>query len=112
MIQSCTISQEEHKTIFNDLKGQCHEIFASGFFHESVSPMPLSIPLGPIRIFSRIRGDIRSSRLTTGINDTGGEFATGVNDTDGKIAAGINDTGGKIATGINDTSGKFCHQFH
>ncbi len=74
--------------------------------------MPLSIPLGPIRIFSRIRGDIRSSRLTTGINDTGGEFATGVNDTDGKIAAGINDTGGKIATGINDTSGKFCHQFH
>jgi hypothetical protein len=50
--------------------------------------------------------------LTTGINDTGGNFATGVNDTSGKIAAGINDTGGKFATGINDTGGKLCHQFH
>ncbi len=28
------------------LKGQCHEFFASGFFHESVSPQPQSIPLG------------------------------------------------------------------
>jgi hypothetical protein len=60
------------------------------FFHESVSPKPLSIPLGPFQIFSKILGDIRSSRLTTGINDTGGKFATG----------------------INDTGGKFCHQFH
>jgi hypothetical protein len=25
--------------------------FASGFFHESVSPNPLSIPLGPFRSF-------------------------------------------------------------
>jgi hypothetical protein len=75
--------------------------FASGFFHESVSPQPQSIPLGLFRIFSKIRGDIRMSRCTTtGINDTGGKFATGVNDTDSKIAAGVNDTGGK-----------FCHQF-
>ncbi len=29
------------------------------FFHKSVSPGPLSIPLGPFRIFSKIRGDIR-----------------------------------------------------
>ncbi len=29
------------------------------FFHKSVSPRPLSIPLGPFRIFSKIRGDIR-----------------------------------------------------
>ncbi len=95
------------------LKGQCvTRVFASGFFHESVSPKPLSIPLGPFRIFSKIRGDIRSSMLPTGINDTGGKFATGVNDTGNKIAAGINDTGGKFATGINDTGGKFCHQFH
>jgi hypothetical protein len=60
--------------------------FASGFLHESFSPKPPSIPSGPFRI----RGDIRSSSLTTGINDTGGKFVTGVNDTDGK----------------------FCHQFH
>jgi hypothetical protein len=29
------------------------------FFHKSVSPGPLIIPLGPFRIFSKIRGDIR-----------------------------------------------------
>ncbi len=70
------------------LKGQCHEIFAFGFFHESVSPQPQSIPLGPFQIFSKIRGDIRKSRCTTGI-----------------------DTGGKFTHGVNDTGGKFCHQF-
>ncbi len=74
--------------------------FASGFFDESVSPQPQSIALGPFQIFSKICGDIRKSRCTTGINDTGGKFATGVND-----------TGGKIAAGINDTGGKFFHQF-
>jgi hypothetical protein len=51
------------------LKGQCHEIFDYWFFHESVSHKPLSIPLGPFRIFSKIRGDIRSSRCTTGVVD-------------------------------------------
>ncbi len=51
------------------------------FFHESVSAKPLSIPLGPFRIFSKILGDIRSSRLTTGINDTGANFAADINDT-------------------------------
>jgi hypothetical protein len=30
----------------------------------------------PFQILSKIRGDIRSSRLTTGINDTGGKFET------------------------------------
>jgi hypothetical protein len=82
------------------------------FFRESFSLQPQSIPLGPFQIFSKIRGDIRKSRCTTGINDTGGKFATDVKDTDGKIAAGVRDTDGKIATGINDTGGKFCHQFH
>jgi hypothetical protein len=43
------------------------------FFHESYSPQPQSIPLGPFRIFSKIRGDIRSSRLTTGVVDTSGK---------------------------------------
>ncbi len=37
------------------------------FFHESVSPKSLSIPLGPFRIFSKNRGDIRSSGFATGI---------------------------------------------
>jgi hypothetical protein len=48
--------------------------FASGSFHESVSPQPQSIPLRPIQIFSKIRGDIRSSRFATGVNDTGGKW--------------------------------------
>ncbi len=59
--------------------------FASVLFYESVSPQPQSIPLGPFRIFSKIRGDIRKSRCTTGVNDTGGKFATGVNDIGGKL---------------------------
>jgi hypothetical protein len=75
-------------------------IFASGFFHKSVSPQPQSIPLGPFQIFSKIRGDIRKSRCTIGISNTGGKFATGAND-----------TSGKFSTGINDTGGKFCHLF-
>ncbi len=48
--------------------------FASGFFHQSVSPQPQSIPFGPFQIFSKIRGDIRRSRLTTGVVDTGGKW--------------------------------------
>jgi hypothetical protein len=43
----------------------------SGFFHESVSPRPPSIPLEPYWIFSKIRGDIRELLLITGVNDTG-----------------------------------------
>ncbi len=81
------------------LKGQCHEIIASGF-----PPAPLE----PFQIFSKIRGDIHKSRCITSINETGGKFATGVNDTGGKIAVGINDTGGKFATSVNDTGGKFA----
>ncbi len=47
------------------LMGQCHEIFdVKFFFHESVSPKPLSIIL--VRIFSKILRDIRSSRCTPG----------------------------------------------
>ncbi len=65
------------------LNGQCLEIF-SFFFHKSVSPQLQSIPLGPFRIFSKIREDIRKSRCTTSINNTCGKFATGINDTSGK----------------------------
>ncbi len=46
----------------------------SGFLHESVSPKPLIIPLGPFQIFLKICWDIRSSRCTTGVNDTGGKW--------------------------------------
>jgi hypothetical protein len=39
------------------------------FFHGSVSPKALGIPLEPFQIISKIRGDIRSSRCTTGVVD-------------------------------------------
>jgi hypothetical protein len=53
---------------------QDNEILDFWFFRESVSPKPLSTPLGPFGNFSKIRGDIRSSRCTTGVIDTGGNW--------------------------------------
>ncbi len=52
-------------SVTHSLKGQCHKIFCFLFFSWINFPQPQSIPLGPFRIFSKIRGDIRSSRLTT-----------------------------------------------
>ena len=43
------------------------------------------IPLGPFQIFSKIRGDIRSSRFATGVNDIGGKFAACVVDIGGNL---------------------------
>ncbi len=86
------------------------DFFASGFFHESVSPKSLSIPLGPFRIFSKIRGDIRSSRLTTGTATTPVAKLPPVSTTPAANFAtnftSVVDTGGKFATGVNDTGGK------
>jgi hypothetical protein len=51
--------------------------FASGFFHESVSPQPQSTPLGPfyVELFRKF-AEIFVSQGATGINDTGGKFAS------------------------------------
>ncbi len=46
-----------------------------------MSPGPMSIPLGPFRIFSKIGGDILIWMFITGVNDTGQKLFTGVNDT-------------------------------
>jgi hypothetical protein len=55
------------------LDWQCHEIFYFMLFlHESASLRPPIISLAPVQIVSEIREDIRNSRLTSGINDTGG----------------------------------------
>jgi hypothetical protein len=67
------------------LKGKVSQDFLPLVFHESVSPQPQSIPLGPFQIFSKVRRDLRKSRCTIGINDTSGKFATGINDTSDKI---------------------------
>jgi hypothetical protein len=94
--------------------------FASGFFHESPSPKPLILTLGSFRIFSKIREDIRKSRCTTGVNDTGGKLlpvsttpAANLPPESTTLAANfatsspyVVDTGGKFATGVNHTGGK------
>jgi hypothetical protein len=55
------------------LKGTVSRDFSLlGFFIISF-PQPQSIPLGPFRNFSKIRGDIPSSRLTTGVVAGGNE---------------------------------------
>ncbi len=82
-----------------------------------------SIPLGPFRLFSKTRGDICSSRCTTGVVDTIGKFAIGVFDTGGHFVPGIIDgltptanlppvsttlakLVGKFAVGVVDTGGE------
>ncbi len=77
----------------NNLKGVWHENFDFTFFHESVSPRPSSIPLEPLWIFSKIRGDIRELMFITGVNDIGDKLFSGVNDTGKKFNAGVVDTG-------------------
>jgi hypothetical protein len=92
------------------LKGQCHEIFCFWFFHESVSPQPKSIPLGPFpRKFAEIfasHGAITGIPVsTTQVANFSTSFASVV-DTFGKFATGVNNTGGKFAIGINDAGDK------
>ncbi len=48
--------------------------FFSGFFHESVSPKPLSIPLKQFQMFPKIHRDIRSPSCTTCIINTSGKW--------------------------------------
>ncbi len=71
------------------LKAVWHEIFDSGFFHESVSSRPPSIPLESFWIFSKIRRNIRELIFITGVNDTGDKLFSGVNDTGEKFIAGV-----------------------
>jgi hypothetical protein len=59
--------------------------FASGFFHESVSPSPRVFFKDRYKFCSKIRGDIRKSRCIPIINNTGCKFATNVTDNGGKI---------------------------
>ncbi len=69
------------------LKGQCHEIFASGFFHETSTPEPLKIMSGLFRIFSKF-AKIFTSQSAPPVSTTPAViFATGT--------AGVVDTGGK-----------------
>jgi hypothetical protein len=44
------------------------------FMNQFPPGLSLYVPLGPFRIFSKIRGDIHSSRFATGVIDTGGKW--------------------------------------
>jgi hypothetical protein len=58
----------------DNLKGQCHEFFCFWFFFiNQFPPSPRVSHLDRFEFFQKIRGDIRRSRLTTGVNDTGGK---------------------------------------
>jgi hypothetical protein len=79
--------------------------FCFRFFHDSSSPENNT---RVILNFLKICRDIRKSRCTTGINDTGGKYATGATTLAANFAsgtAGVVDNGGKFAT-VKDTSGK------
>ncbi len=64
-------------------KGTVSWDFDFRFFYESVSPKPLSIPLGPFQLFFKF-----TEIFATGVIDTGGKFD--------KFGAGIIDSGGKF----------------
>jgi hypothetical protein len=65
------------------LNGQCHKIFC--FWYFSLISFPPAI-----------RGDIRKSRCSTGINDTFATNFPSVVDTSGKFAASVIDTGDNL----------------
>ncbi len=76
------------------------------------SPSPRVSHQDRFEFFAKIRGDIRKSRCTTGINHSGGKIAAGINDTGGKFATGINNT--SFATSfasVVDTGGKYWEQY-
>ncbi len=52
------------------LKGQCHEIFASGFFRASSSPKPLIIALLSFQIFFQKLAEIFASPGATPVSMT------------------------------------------
>ena len=53
----------------------------------------MSTPLGPFRIFSKIREDILEWMFITGVNDTGDKLLSGVNDVSEKFIVDVVDTG-------------------
>jgi hypothetical protein len=63
---TCVRMQEVTRRLY--FKGTVSRDFLLQLF--SVNHLPPKIPLGSFRIFSKIRGDIRSSRSTTGVVDT------------------------------------------
>ncbi len=73
-VQLCTWSPNKLWRSNSTLKGTVSRDFLLLVFSWISFPKLLIIPFGPFLIFSKIRGDIRSSRFATGVNDTGGKW--------------------------------------
>ncbi len=67
------------------IKGSLIEDFRLQDFHESVSPVPVSIPLRPFKICMKICRDISNFVFIPGINDTGNKMFIGVNGISDKL---------------------------
>ncbi len=81
-------------TVNHALNGTWHKILTSGFFHESVSPRLLSIPLGLFLTFSKICGDIHGWMFTpVSMKLAISCSPCGVTETSDKFIAGVNNTG-------------------
>jgi hypothetical protein len=58
---------------FSVQRGSAMIFSTSGFFHESVSPEPLSIPLGLFFFLKNSQRYLQLKVCTTGVVDTGGK---------------------------------------
>jgi hypothetical protein len=82
------VFDKEHKTLLLESlspKRSLTQIFDFKFFHESVSPWPLSIPLGPFQIFYENSQRYPQLYVYRPVNDTSDKLFTGVNDTGNKL---------------------------
>jgi hypothetical protein len=93
------ISTYIHVLQLQFLKGVCYEIFvfmynrssnplnesdtrfSSSCFHESISPGPLSIPIGQFEFLRKLAEIFATFVFISGVNNTGDKLFTGVNDT-------------------------------
>jgi hypothetical protein len=118
--KSDCICQLYSKTTKPFLKGQCHEIFTSGFFLQTVPPGPSRHAQQRFRFFSIIRRYIRLFHCFAGVkhalmvsltplSNSSPVSMTPVSDTFTVLESctGVNDTGKKLLTSIIDT-GEAC----
>ncbi len=88
------------------LKGQCVRHFLLlVFFHESVGPKPLSIPLGPFRIFSQLKVDHQYQRHWW-------QICLPCQRHRRQNCRRYQRHRWQICHRYQRTGGKFCHQFH
>ena len=71
--------------LVENIKGTVSRDFLRQVFLWITFPQAPDNNIRIISNFFEIRGDIRKSRCTTGVVDTGGKFATGVKDAGGKL---------------------------